>query len=58
MFIVELEPGVWLADGLGDPCRTLRSNHARLFGQADIAEQALTRARRFRPFALAKVVPV
>lgn len=57
MFIVELEPEVWLAEGIGDPCRTLRREFARQFSAESLAAQAITRARQYRPFAEAKVLP-
>jgi hypothetical protein len=49
MFIVELEPKVWLAEGIGDPCRTLRREFARQFSSELLAAQAITRARQYRP---------
>lgn len=57
MFIVELEPKVWLADGIGDPCRTLRREFARQFSAETLALQAISRARQYRPFSEAKVLP-
>lgn len=47
---VELEKGVWLADGQGDPSRTLDENNAKDFASIKEATKALTRARTFRPF--------
>lgn len=57
MHIVELEPGVWLADWTGDPGRTLVRANALPFATAEIAEKALRVARQFAPFANAKVTP-
>ena len=48
--VVELEPGVWLADGEGDPPRTLQIKNARKFRSAREATVALTEARKHRPF--------
>ena len=45
-WILELEPGVWLADASGDPGRTLRKESARKFKTRRGAVNALTAARR------------
>ena len=50
MWIVLLEPGVWLADGEGDPPRTLRRESAQRFQSYQSAERALREAQRMRPF--------
>ena len=47
---VELEPGVWLAEGEGDPPRTLDESKAANFASMIEAAKALTKARQFRPF--------
>jgi hypothetical protein len=54
-YIVELEPGVYLASGVGDPPRTLRRNYARRYPSTFAANRALADARQFRPFADALV---
>jgi len=56
--VVELEPGVYLSSGLGDPPRTLVLENARLFDTTDEANRSLTAARRYRPFRGAVIVPV
>lgn len=38
---VELEPGVWIAEGEGDPARTLDESKARWFLSAEDARKAL-----------------
>lgn len=53
LVIVELEPGVWLTDGEGDPPRTLVKSNAKRYQSAAYALGALTRARKFRPFEAA-----
>lgn len=50
MYIVELERGVWLADGEGDPPRTLVKENAKPFKTARAALTAIDRARTYRPF--------
>lgn len=47
-WIVELEPGVWLTDGDGDPSRTLVEDNAKRFFSRRWAKMALTNARKFR----------
>ncbi len=47
---VQLEPGVWLADGEGDPPRTLIEDNAREFDSKKEALAALTKARQYSPF--------
>ena len=49
-YIVNLEPGVWLTKGEGDPPRTLSSYNAVHFISRRAAEKALKKAREFRPF--------
>lgn len=48
--IVELENGCWLADGVGDPARTVVKENAKDFSTQDEALKALAEARKFRPF--------
>ena len=57
-YIVELEKGVWIAGWRGDPGRTLDISHAKRFWQKRLAENALKRARRYRPFLDAKIIEV
>lgn len=54
-WIVELEPGVYLAEGEGDPPRTLVKTSARRFSSHPRACVARNKAREVRPFARAKV---
>jgi len=49
-FVVELEPGVWVAPWSGDPGRTLVIANAQQFDRQADAEAALEAAREFRPF--------
>jgi hypothetical protein len=54
-YIVELEPGVYLAPWLGDPPRSCVLCNSRWFGGRKSAQAALERARGYRPFADGKV---
>ena len=54
-YIVELESGVWLASGHGDPPRTLVRDSAKQFNTEAGARRALQDARYYRPFLAAKV---
>jgi hypothetical protein len=54
--IVELEPGVWLCDGEGDPPRTTIKNNAKKFPNVKEAVSALIAARKYRPFKNALLV--
>jgi hypothetical protein len=47
---VELEPGVWLAEGEGDPPRTLDEENAKKFNSLKDAVRALAEARKYRKF--------
>ena len=47
---VLLEKGVWLADGHGDPPRTLVEDYAKEFESQGEALEALKDARKYRPF--------
>jgi hypothetical protein len=49
-WIVELEPGVWIAPISGDPGRTLVVEHATVFSSRKLAGRALDDARSYRPF--------
>jgi len=53
---IELESGVWLADGEGDPARTLDENNAKEFKTLKEARTALEEARKYRPFKNAVIV--
>jgi len=55
MYIVELEAGVYLSDGEGDPPRTLDPKFAIGFHTMAEAGEALTMAREFRPFPNATI---
>lgn len=48
--IVQLEKGVWLKAGDGDPPRTLVKESAKEFNSAQEAYRALAKARKYRPF--------
>jgi hypothetical protein len=50
MLKVELEHGVWLAEGEGDPPRTLQEKDAKQFKTMKEAVLALCKAREYRPF--------
>ena len=47
---VELEEGVYLTDGDGDPPRTLVLEYALIFGDIRDAWKALLKAKTYRPF--------
>lgn len=49
-YIVELECGVWLANGEGDPARTTIRDNALEFDSQGEAFMALIGARRYRKF--------
>ena len=55
-FIVELEPGVYLAAHSGDPGRTIERSNAKRYRMRLQAENALLDARQYRPFRAAKIV--
>ena len=57
-WIVELEPGVFLASGEGDPARTLRAENAKVFASHPRALRGLIDARKIRKFVRARVVLV
>ena len=56
LFYVELEPGVWLREGDGDPPRTLDVQFAHGWRSRVTAEKHLAAARQFRPFANAQIL--
>jgi len=59
-YMVELETGVYLTDGEGDPPRTLIRDNAALYGDKGTALAALDRARKvapFRKFKNAQILP-
>jgi len=51
-----LEEGVWLAEGEGDPPRTLVEENAKEFKNITEACRALIEARKRRPFRNAQIV--
>ena len=59
-FVVLLEDTssgpVWLADGEGDPPRTLRFENAARFSNRHKAVKALIAARDYRPFRRGQIV--
>lgn len=55
MFIVELEPNVWLSDGEGDPPRTLVFENSKKFKTRQQAGIELIHAKRYRPFPNAEI---
>lgn len=57
-WVVELEFGVWVADVLGDPGRTLVLADAQRFDDMRSAGKALTAAREYRPFKNALITGV
>lgn len=54
-WFVELEPGVWLTEGEGDPPRTLDFHHANSWRSIVTAEKHLAAARTYRPFPNAQL---
>lgn len=56
-WIVELQPSIrmWIAPWQGDPGRTCVESSARRFLTESAAKAALTRARRYSPFKLARI---
>jgi len=55
-YIVELEEGVYLSNGTGDPARTLLINSALNFKTRGEAHTAMLRATEYRSFKYAKVI--
>ena len=54
-WIVELEPGVWIAPWPGDPGRTLLRGNAKQFRRESDARRSLAQARKYSPFVAAEV---
>lgn len=54
-FVVELEPGVWLAEWQGDPGRTCDRKNAKVYETEADAIRGKARARRMRPFINARI---
>jgi hypothetical protein len=57
-YIVELQPGCWIAPWQGDPGRTLVERSARRYVSVESAQRALKKARFYSPFVNAKLVEV
>lgn len=55
-YIVELEPGCWLARWRGDPGRTTRKDCAKHFRTKQLATEAKAKAIRLRNYRHAKVI--
>ncbi len=55
MYIVELENGVWLAEGIGDPPITPFKENAKKFSRKNHAKYGLKIARKYRPFLRANI---
>lgn len=49
-FIIELQPGCWIAAMEGDPGRTLKRQNAKVFKSLSRAVNALANARQYRHF--------
>lgn len=54
-WIVELEPGVFLAPWSGDPGRTTEARNAQVYESHPRARKALIAAQKLRPFEQARV---
>ena len=54
--IVQLEPGVWLRAGTGDPGRTLVKESATVYPSDRAAMLALIDARKYQPFRSAELL--
>ena len=57
-YVVELEPGVWIAPWEGDPGRTLKLENAERFVGIREAETSLTKAKTFRQFPQHSIRPL
>lgn len=57
-FVIELQPGCWIAAMEGDPGRTLKRQNAKVFKNLSQAVNALANARQYRHFKLAKIVKI
>jgi hypothetical protein len=58
MYIIELENGVYKANLVGDPGRTLVKSNAQLFKNTHSAKISLGLARKYKPFINAKIIPI
>ncbi len=54
--ILELEKNVWLAEGRGDPARTLVRKNAKVMSSPQEAAKELDAARKYRLFSNAVIV--
>lgn len=57
-YVLELEPWVWTAPGVGEPARTSVLHQAMRYGRRDRALAALARARAYGPYPNARIVPI
>jgi len=57
-FILQLEEGVWLATGDGDPSRTCNIENAMILDSPKEIRDALDEARKYRHFLYAEMIPV
>lgn len=55
-YIVEIEPGCWLARWRGDPGKTTRRDCAKQFRSKELASEAKLKAIRLRNYRHAKVI--
>lgn len=55
MYIVELEKGVWLAPGIGDPPKTLKRKNSLVLETLKDAEDKIKAARLWKLFPDAKI---
>lgn len=55
-YIIELEEGVYLADGIGDPARTTVKGNARKFSSSVSAYRSLKKALAQRNFKNPRVI--
>ena len=55
LYVVQLDDGCWLADGEGDPPRTLVKANARRFTTPLKAGRGVHAARQYRPFRRAEI---
>lgn len=58
IYVIELEPGCYRANWAGDPGRTHDINCAKTYHSTTSANSALQRAKKYRKFEAAKIVPV
>lgn len=57
-YIVELEKGVFLAHGEGDPCRTLDQNNAKQFHSKSVAKRVFQQTKGTRAFNNFQIIEV